>query len=313
MTALAAVLFFVILTSLLLAADGVTYYAAGERLNAGHPLYALSPGDRPVRLEPPYWSVPLLSPPLIAVIFRPLALLPLPLAMAIWVGAQMIAIIAVLVRVVRDWPSALFALVLALSIGLAMVIGNVNGFLLVGYYLVWRYRDHSSAGGLVGLMTALKLLPVVLLGFLVARRDRRALAWFVGGLVASTAVSVAGAGIQAHVDYFGVLTTSAPQPGSLPEVTGMRWLSPVLLFAGMLLAAVLPERWSFRISIATIVFGAPGLGPASASQLLPTLSTRDPKDQGEEGDANANAGANGAPSAGPVAQPGGRAAPVHGT
>src|SRR5205823_2342351 len=30
--------------------DSSTYYAAGQRLNAGHPLYALSPGDREVPL-----------------------------------------------------------------------------------------------------------------------------------------------------------------------------------------------------------------------------------------------------------------------
>ena len=55
--------------------DSFTYLAAGERLNAGHPLYALSPGDRPVELHPPYWTVPLLSPPLVAVLARPFALL----------------------------------------------------------------------------------------------------------------------------------------------------------------------------------------------------------------------------------------------
>ncbi len=55
--------------------DAPTYLAAGERLNAGHNLYALVAGDRPVLLDPPYWIVPLLSPPPIAVLWRPLALL----------------------------------------------------------------------------------------------------------------------------------------------------------------------------------------------------------------------------------------------
>ena len=32
----------------LIPGDSFTYLAAGERLNAGHLLYALSPGDRPV-------------------------------------------------------------------------------------------------------------------------------------------------------------------------------------------------------------------------------------------------------------------------
>src|SRR5205823_2822366 len=57
--------------------DAYTYLAAGQRLNAGHQLYALSPGDNPVQLNPPYWTVPLLSPPFMAVLWRPLALLPM--------------------------------------------------------------------------------------------------------------------------------------------------------------------------------------------------------------------------------------------
>src|SRR5438093_1020563 len=63
--------------------DAWNYLAAGERLNAGHPLYALSPGDRPVTLVPPYWSVPLLAPPPIAVAWRPLAVFGEP-AMVAW-------------------------------------------------------------------------------------------------------------------------------------------------------------------------------------------------------------------------------------
>jgi hypothetical protein len=60
----------------LIPGDAFTYLAAGERLNDGHPLYALSAGDRPVDLHPPFWTVPLLSPPSIAVVLRPFALLP---------------------------------------------------------------------------------------------------------------------------------------------------------------------------------------------------------------------------------------------
>src|SRR2546422_8089527 len=48
--------------------DSYTYLAAGERLNASHPLYALSPGDRQVAILPPFWTAPLVSPPFIAVL-----------------------------------------------------------------------------------------------------------------------------------------------------------------------------------------------------------------------------------------------------
>ena len=53
--------------------DAYVYLAAGERLNAGHDLYRLSPGDRVIASNPPYWDVPTLSPPLLGVLWRPLA------------------------------------------------------------------------------------------------------------------------------------------------------------------------------------------------------------------------------------------------
>ena len=70
--------------------DAWNYLAAGERLNAGHLLYALSPGDRPIAVLPPYWTVPLLAPPPIAVVWRPLAVLGDP-AMTLWAGAGLLA------------------------------------------------------------------------------------------------------------------------------------------------------------------------------------------------------------------------------
>ena len=39
--------------------DAWNYLGAGERLNAGHPLYALSLGDRPIDIVVPYWPVSL--------------------------------------------------------------------------------------------------------------------------------------------------------------------------------------------------------------------------------------------------------------
>ncbi len=54
--------------------DVITYLGAGERLNVGHPLYSLSAGDRSIA-DPTWIGSPLLSPPLIAIVFRPIAVL----------------------------------------------------------------------------------------------------------------------------------------------------------------------------------------------------------------------------------------------
>ena len=63
-----------------LGSDTSNYAAAGERLAQGSDLYALQAGDRPVPADnPPEWSVPILSPPAVGVLWAPLTLLPQPL------------------------------------------------------------------------------------------------------------------------------------------------------------------------------------------------------------------------------------------
>lgn len=268
LAAVAAVMFFAIFTSTLAADDGVTYYAAGERLNAGHSVYALTAGDRPVWINPPYWTSPLLSPPLIAVLFRPLALLPISVAMLIWVGGQAVSILTLVFLVVRDRRSLATTLALALPLGLAMVLGNVNGFLLVGYAAAWRFRHVPAVGALIALMGSVKILPFALVGWLVARRDLRALVWFAAACVGCLAVGIVGAGWQAHLDYLGVLATSLPQRGSVGDITGIRWFPAAALIAGTILAASLRGRSSYRASLLTIVFAAPTYGPTVEGQLL---------------------------------------------
>ena len=64
--------------------DTIVYLGAAERLNAGHRLYALSAGDRPIPLNPPFYDSPFVSPPFAAVPFRPLALLPTDVVLGVW-------------------------------------------------------------------------------------------------------------------------------------------------------------------------------------------------------------------------------------
>jgi hypothetical protein len=79
--------------------DTWNYLAAGERLNAGHSIYALVAGDRPILLEPPS-AVPLISPPLVAVLWRPLAFLPDWLGMWAWWAASAAAMLATTVWII---------------------------------------------------------------------------------------------------------------------------------------------------------------------------------------------------------------------
>src|SRR5947207_3478116 len=114
-----------------LGGDARTYLAAGERLNAGHPLYVLSPGDRPVAISPPWWTVPLVSPPFIAVLWRPLAALPNELGIAVWIAGSVACIVAVAAWLHRRRPAATRLLLAALSVptGREIVLGHVDGSL----------------------------------------------------------------------------------------------------------------------------------------------------------------------------------------
>jgi hypothetical protein len=74
-----------LLNPAVIGSDPANYYAAGQRLNLGHPLYGpLQPGDIPVPGYPSIYPAPLLSPPLLAVAWRPLALLPFDVATTAW-------------------------------------------------------------------------------------------------------------------------------------------------------------------------------------------------------------------------------------
>lgn len=265
--ALGAFLFWSIVTSPLAGADAVTYYAAGERLNAGHALYVISPGDRPIPALPEYGMSPLLSPPLIAVLFRPLALLPIDVALVLWTATQFAVVGATVALLARSRGAAATAILLSLGLGLALV-GNVNTFMLAGAVVAWRCRHRPETGALVAVLAAVKLLPLALLGFLIAQRDHRHLMWFVAGTLIAGVVSLAGAGWEAHVAYLDVLRTAPPQPGALADITGVARLNTAIFVLGFVVASLLPSAASFRVAVVAMVFGAPGMGPAAATQLL---------------------------------------------
>lgn len=206
--------------------DAFTYLAAGERLNDGHLLYALSPGDRPVDLKPPYWTVPLLSPPPIAVLFRPLALIPNDLGPYVWWAICIASIVGTTLVMMRRRPILIGVAVLVLSIPLVYEIGvgNLNALLLAGivgaWYLLVRGRD-IAAGAVIAGMTALKLTPIVLAWWLITQRRWSAVrAFIVAGLVLA-AVSVLGAGLSTHLEYLGIIRQTSTVGTSDLSLAGM--------------------------------------------------------------------------------------------
>jgi glycosyl transferase family 87 len=200
----------------LIPGDAYIYFYAGERLNAGHEVYALMPGDHQIGFEPPFFTVPLLSPPPIAVLFRPLAALPNEIGVYVWWIATILALAATILVMLRHRPILVGLAVLVLSIPIVYQIGvgNLNGLIVAGtvgaWYLLTRRHD-VAAGAVFALMTAFKVTPGVFLWWLITQRRWGAFkAFVVTGLVVLV-VSLLGAGLQAHLEYLGIIrqTTTA--------------------------------------------------------------------------------------------------------
>ncbi|MFI5269357.1 MAG: glycosyltransferase 87 family protein, partial [Chloroflexota bacterium] len=174
--------------------DAWTYQAAGERLNAGHELYQLGPGDRPV-LEVPGLHAPLLSPPPIAVVWRPIAAL--PFGLAAWVVACWMAVLGTTFFLVlrTGIRGAIVACLLAPAIGEQLAACNVAAFFPVLMVLAWKARERELGGVAVGVMAAVKLTPASLVGWLVGSRLWRAVVGFVIAVIAILIVTVLGAGL----------------------------------------------------------------------------------------------------------------------
>jgi hypothetical protein len=259
----------------LIPGDSFTYLAAGERLNAGHLLYALSPGDRPVGFEPPFFTVPLLSPPPIAVLFRPLAAIPNEIGVYIWWIATIVVLAAVILWMLRQRPILVGLAVLALSIPIVYQIGvgNLNGLIVAGivggWYLLTRRKD-VAAGAVFALMTAFKVTPGIFLWWLITQRRWDAFkAFVVTGLVV-LAVSVLGAGVQAHLEYLGIAGQTAAAGTTYLSLAGAaRYLGVPAEIASLLPTAAIVlgmvEVWMLRArpgaayvtGIITLIAGSP--------------------------------------------------------
>jgi len=226
--------------------DAVTYLAAGERLNAGHPLYAISPGDRPITTEVAGNPAPLLSPPGIAVIWRPLAALGEWTVTAWWLAGSALFILALALVVWRAWPTIAIVLLVLDPIAWLVAFGNVHTYIAAGFVALWFVRDRPWAAAVLAVsMTAVKLTPAPLV--LWAARDRRM--WLPilvtsGAWLAAILVLAPGA-LPAYVDLM--------RTGS----GGILW--PVLIL-GLVATLGLPRRVAFAAAVVTATVATTSVG-----------------------------------------------------
>ena len=245
-------------------ADVRAYYDAGARLNAGLPLYPAAADPNAAEFYR--------YPPLLAIAFRPLALLPFPAAAAIWEAVVIASLVGTLWWLgLRRRETWLAVGILGLPTAWCVAIGQaqVPLTLLTAIGAPWS----------IALAANLKLFPALVALWWIGRRDWRAFALFAGWAAGLALVQLALAP-QATLDFLGTLT--------LGLVGDVRNISPyavspllwaVLVGAGIVLCLRLaPTRWGWVAAVALSVLATPRLLVYMLMTLLAALRPprRDP-------------------------------------
>jgi Glycosyltransferase family 87 len=270
--------------------DAIVYLAAGERLNAGHLLYALSAGDRILGAKPPFWTVPLLSPPFIAVLFRPLALLPSDMGAYVWWLGTIGTIATTLLVLVRRIPvlTSVAVLVLGVPLTYEIGVGNVNAFVMAGSVAIWyaATRGHGRIAGVIAaFLVMVKIWPVALVWWLIAQRRWDAVRAGLVAAVVLAAVSLFGAGIAAHLTYLQVIRDTTTTGTSDLSIAGLArfvgvpaaiavYLPWIIFLGGCCLAWLARARrgLSFAIAVVAMTLGSSVVNINSFALLLGALA-----------------------------------------
>jgi hypothetical protein len=270
--------------------DAVTYLAAAERLASGGDLYALGAGDRPVDQLSQVPVGPLLYPPLIAVLWLPLTLVPGSVALAAWWAATVSVSVAVIAALVRRRPvmSAFAIILLVVPLTYLLTVGNVDAFVILAAVAAWlltRRGSPDAAGAIVGFLTVVKVTSLILGVWVVVTAPRRGSLGLLAGLAAGLAIGLLGAGLDAHLRYVEVIRSLTQEPGNVVSIaTILRaagvsaeialGLHGIIVAAGLAVVVLLRDRpgLSFAITIALLAVGTPVVNIGSPAILIAALA-----------------------------------------
>jgi alpha-1,2-mannosyltransferase len=256
---------------------GKFYYSARLFLEGGN-MYGPSPATlipvtATMTLE--FWNM---NPPHLHLLFLPLAPLEPLQALVVWAAANLVALAASLIVVVRSLhirvtrAGVLWSVLAALSFaatGAIVNTGQLTFLLLLPLTLAWaaaRSGRWTRAGVHLGLCIGAKPFLLPLLGYLIVRRHWRGALAAVATIGAAFAVGIAVFGWQAHVEWLRVLSVIdwawVIMNGSLlgfltrnltptayftpladaPAYVQPLWLAGVLVIGLVTLAAVVADR-----------------------------------------------------------------------
>jgi hypothetical protein len=233
-------------------ADVRAYYDAGARLNAGLPLYVQTATTD----DPGFYRYP----PLLAIAFRPLALLPYETAALIWEAFLIVLFVGTLVRLgLRNEWTWIVSGWLAAPIAWSLAVGQAQ--------VAVTFLIALGAPWAVALAGHLKILPVIVVVYWLGRRDWRAVgrfvAWFVGLSVLTFVLEPAGT--IAFIGFSDLAQVGDVQNRSLYAISPVLWGVFVIALLGLALRYA-PTRAGWALAVASSVLVSPRL-------LLYQLST----------------------------------------
>jgi len=263
-------------------ADVHAYYDAGARLNAGLPLY-----DQPAGTDDAAFYR---YPPLLAIMFRPLALLPFETAAIIWEGLLLVLFAGTIWRtglrnrwtwIVLGWLAAPFAW--SLAVGQAQVA--VTFLVALGSPWAIAFAAH------------LKILPALVAIYWLGRRDWRAVGTFIAWGLGLFAISfvLEPTGTIAFLGFPDLGQVGGVDNRSLYAISPWLWAAFV---AGFVVVALryAPSRIGWHLAVALSVFANPRLLMYQLSTLLAAVRPPDegPAEQAEPPRPEPRAGSGGA-------------------
>jgi Glycosyltransferase family 87 len=225
--------------------DVQAYYWAAGRLNAGLPLYPPSQ-DVATPLGYPY-------PPLLAILFRPLALLPFEAAAAIWEVVVVASFVVTLWLIgLRRRETWLAVGVLGLPIAWSVTIGQAQVLLTL--------FTSIGAPWSIALAANIKLFPALIALWWIGRREWRSLGLFVATM-AGTALLQLVLAPQASLDYVTAITlkqVGAVRNFSPYVVSPLLWGALVAIGVGVVLRLA-RTRWGWAAAVIFSVVATPRL------------------------------------------------------
>jgi hypothetical protein len=241
-------------------ADVRAYYDAGARLNAGAPLYVQPAGPN----DASFYRYP----PLLAIVFRPLALLSYDAAAAIWEAFVVGTFVLTIFRLGQNRRTWLALGMLALPIGWSLAVGQaqVPMTFLMALGTPWA----------IALAANIKLFPAVLALYWLGRRDVRSLVAFAMWLAVFGLIQLLlePAATLAFPRFVGLEQVGAVNNRSLYALSPQLWAVAIAIGTGVTILLA-RSRYGWAAAVALSVFATPRLLVYQLSSLAAALRTPD--------------------------------------